>query len=500
VKPTNVLFINSDQHSPRVLGCYGNPVIMTPNLDALAARGTRFRNAYCPTPICVPSRASLATGRYGHDIENWDNGTPYIGTEADSWGKRLTEQGHKVTTIGKLHYRQVDDPSGFPDQRLPMHVLDGVGDVLGCLRADSPIRPHSRQHIYNAGPGEVEYTRYDRAILDEAVKFLKEEAPKEEKPWAVFVSFVYPHFPLVAPQEYFDLYPLDSVPLPVQWSGDERSQHPFQVWQRQQQTLDAPIDELTVRKAIAAYYAMVTFLDDNIGKVLRALEESGQAENTRVVYTTDHGEQLGEHGMWWKSSMLEASVGIPLIVAGPDIPQGKVSTTNVSLVDCFPGIVQATGAELRPQDADLPGESIFELARQDDRERVVFSEYHAANSPCAAYLIRTGRYAYIRYIDMPPQLFDMIDDPYQTRDLGQDPAFAAIRAECEAHLRAICDPEATDARAQADQRRRVMEAGGPEAVIAAGVKIPYTPAPDQFEPAPNEARERAKAARGAASA
>jgi len=497
VKPTNVLFINSDQHSPRVLGCYGNTVVKTPNLDALAARGTLFRNAYCPTPICVPSRASLATGRYAHTIDSWDNGTPYVGTEAQSWGHRLSEQGHKVTTIGKLHYRKVGDPSGFDDQRLAMHVLDGVGDVYGCLRDAMPVRPHSRQQIYAAGPGEVEYTRYDRATTEEATRFLTDEGPKEEKPWAVFVSLVYPHFPLRVPQEYYDLYPLDSVPMPAQWRQEEWSGHPFQAWQREKQALDEPVDEASIRKAIAAYYGMVTFLDENIGRILRALEASGQAENTRIIYTTDHGEQLGEHGMWWKSSMLEASAGIPLIVAGPDVPQGKVSNTNVNLVDCFPGIVEAVGAELAPADADLPGESIFKLAREDDRDRVSFSEYHAILSPSAAYLLRSGRYKYIRYIDMPPQLFDMVEDPYETRDLGQNPEYASVRETCEAELRAICDPEATDARAKADQQRRIMESGGPAAVLAAGVKIPYTPAPDQFEPAPVDARERAKAVREA---
>ena len=158
-----------------------------------------FRNAYCPTPICVPSRASLATGRYAHTIDSWDNGTPYIGTEADSWGKRLSEQGHKVTTIGKLHYRKVGDPSGFDDQRLPMHVLEGVGDIYGCLRDAMPVRPHSREQIYEAGPGEVEYTRYDRATTEEAIRFLTDEGPRQEKPWALFVSLTYPHFPLRCP-------------------------------------------------------------------------------------------------------------------------------------------------------------------------------------------------------------------------------------------------------------------------------------------------------------
>jgi choline-sulfatase len=198
--------------------------------------------------------------------------------------------------------------------------------------------------------------------------------------------------------------------------------------------------------------------------------------------------------MWWKSSMFEASVGIPLIVAGPEIPQGKVSNTNVTTVDCFPGIVEAVGAELKPQDADLPGESIFRLAQQDDRERIAFSEYHAGLSPTAMFMLRTPRYKYVYYVGMPPQLFDMEADRIESRDLANDPNFAETLADCEAKLRAICAPEVVDARAKAHQQARIEASGGAAAVVAGGNKIPYTPAPDQFEPAPNEARERAKAA------
>jgi choline-sulfatase len=492
LKSTNLLFINSDQHSRRVLGSYGNPVVKTPNLDALAARGTRFANAYCPVPICVPSRASLATGRYAHQINSWDNASPYTGTEAASWGHRLTSQGHKVTTIGKLHYRKVDDPSGFPDQRLPMHVLDGVGDLYGVLRQDMPVRPHGRKHILEAGPGEAEYTRYDRAITAEAVNWLKDEGRLQRRPWALFVSFTYPHFPLRVPREYFGLYPPESVPMPVQWSAEEWPRHPVVEWQREKQALAEPFAEQTIRNAIAAYYGMVTFLDQQVGVVLGALEESGQLQETRVIYTTDHGDQLGEHGLWWKSSMYEGAVRVPLIMAGPGVPEGKVVNTNVSLIDCFPTIVEAVGAKLAADDADLPGKSLLSLAQQHDQPRTAFSEYHAILSPCAFYLVRDERYKYVHYVGYPPQLFDMLDGPDETSDLAADPRHANVLADCERKLRSICDPDEIDRRARADQRRRIEAAGGAEAVLAGGVKVPYTPAPEAFEPAPMEARERAR--------
>jgi choline-sulfatase len=489
VTPTNVLFICSDEHSPRVLGCYGNPVVRTPNLDALAARGVRFEKAYCQTPICVPSRASLATGRYAHRIDSWDNASPYVGTEAASWGARLTSQGHKVTTIGKLHYRAVGDPSGFPDQRLPMHVLDGVGDLYGLLRADMPVRPQSRRAVLAAGPGEAEYTRYDRAIAAEAARWLREEAPDQTRPWALFTSFTYPHFPLVVPDRYYDLYPPDSVPLPMQHRPEQWPRHPALVAKRRQQALDEPLDERTIRTATAAYYGMVTFLDEQIGLVLAALRDAGLAESTRILYTSDHGEMLGEKGLWWKSVMYEPSVSVPLIVAGPDVPQGRVSKTNAMLVDCFPSIVEAVGAELAPEDRDLPGESLWELARAEDRDRAAFSEYHAIFSSSATYALRHRQYKYVHYIGYPPQLFDLAADPDETRDLAGDPAHADALAECERALRSICDPEAVDRRARAEQRRKIDAAGGAAAVKAGGVKIPYTPAPTAFAPAPVEARD-----------
>jgi choline-sulfatase len=488
--PKNMLFIMSDQHSPHVVGCYGNDVVQTPNIDTLAANGTRFANAYTPTPICVPARASFATGRYAHQIGSWDNAKPYIGTEAPSWWHRLVSQGHEVTTVGKLHYRHVDDPSGFPDQRLPMHVLEGVGDLYALLRGEMPVRPQSRQHVLEARAGESEYIRYDRAIARESARFLREEATGQTKPWALFVSFATPHFPLIAPEQYVDLYPPDSLPWPVQAAPEEWPRHPALEIQRRFQALDLPFDEGTIRNAMAAYYGLVTFLDEQIGTVLRALADAGLRDDTRIVYTSDHGEMLGEHGLWWKSSMYEASVAVPMIVAGPDVPAGKVAATNVSLVDCFPTIVEGVGAELAAEDADLPGTSLWRLAQEDDRPRTVFSEYHTLFAPSAKYMIRTPQYKYIHYIDHPPQLFDLLEDPHELTDLAPDPTYAGTLRDHERELRSILDPEAVDRRAKADQQQRLAAAGGAAAVLAGGVKIPYTPAPHQFAPAQAVARDR----------
>ena len=178
MKPTNTIFILSDEHNKRVLGCNGHPMIKTPNLDALAARGTRFSNAYTNCPICVPARASFATGRYVHEHRCWDNAIAYDG-KIPSWGHRLMAQGHRVTSIGKLHYAGNDaQRNGFDEEILPMHIVNGVGDLLGLIRDELPRRGGSANLGPEAGPGESDYTRYDRSIADATVKWLTHEAPK----------------------------------------------------------------------------------------------------------------------------------------------------------------------------------------------------------------------------------------------------------------------------------------------------------------------------------
>ena len=480
MSPSNVLFILSDQHSRRVLGCYGNEVARTPHLDALASRGTRFASAYCQTPICVPSRASIATGRYAHQVGSWDNATPYRGTEAASFGHRLAQQGYKITTIGKLHYRSPNDPNGFADQRLPMHVLEGVGDLYGLLRGEMPVRPQSRKQVLEAGPGESDYIRYDRAIARMAAEWIDAEGTHEDRPWCLVVGFVSPHFPLIPPQAQFDLYRPEDIPMPISWRPEEWARHPVLDLKRRQEALDVPFDEAQIRTAMHAYYALVSFVDEQVGTVLDALHRSGQASKTRVIYASDHGEMLGEHGLWWKSSMYESSVAVPLIVAGPDIPEGKTVATNTMLVDLFPTILDAVGATPDHADVDLPGRSLIGLANSADEKRNTFSEYHAIFSPSGVFMVRNERFKYVRYVGYPPQLFDLAADPEERSDVAANPAYTDARASCEAVLRRICNPDEVDRAARDNQKQRIEAAGGTATILSEGVRIPYTPTPDEF--------------------
>ncbi|HEY8476156.1 MAG TPA: sulfatase-like hydrolase/transferase [Chloroflexota bacterium] len=481
MKPMNLLFIMSDQHNPRMMGCAGHPVVQTPNLDALAARGVRFTNAYVNCPICVPARASFATGRYVHQIRYWDNGMPYDG-RWPSWGHRLVQQGHHVTTIGKLHYRSVEDDLGFPDQRLPMHVHKGIGDVFGMLRDPMPKVEGARNTIVNAGPGDSEYIRYDKAITEEAIRWLQEEARGHERPWVLFVSLASPHPPFIAPPEFYERYPLDTIDLPKQYRLHERPRHPALEVHRYRNNVEDELDEEVIRRARAAYYGLCSFLDHNVGRILAALEAAGLSERTRIIYTSDHGEMLGEHGLWFKMSMYDDAVGTPFIMAGPDLPRGEVRRENISLVDCFPTILDCVGARLAPEDADLPGVSLWPIARGEvTLGRTVFSEYHATGSRTGIFMLRNERYKYVYYVDMPPQLFDLQNDPYELHDLAGDPRYAGLLREFEQELRKLVDPEAVDRLAKADQRAVLDRHGGPEAVRARGPMFTtMTPAPAEF--------------------
>jgi choline-sulfatase len=475
MKPTNLLFILSDEHNKRVLGCSGHSMIRTPNLDRLAARGTRFTNAYTNCPICVPARASFATGRYVHEHRCWDNAIAYDG-RLPSWGHRLMAQGHRVTSVGKLHYIASDPRrNGFDEEILPLHIVNGVGDLLGLIRDELPRRPGSAKMGPEAGRGESEYTRYDRSIVDETVKWLGAQAArKSEKPWALYVGFVSPHFPLIAPPEFYDLYPEDNVPWPEMY--EDRPQHPFMDAMRNCLCFDEPFDKPMVRRAVAAYMGLVSFLDDNVGQILRALEDTGLAEHTRVVYSSDHGDNLGTRGMWGKSTMYEESAGIPLIMAGADVPAGNVCATPVSLVDAFPTFIQALGAKPDAADARLPGHSLLDIAQGYVPRRTILSEYHAAGAITASYMIRHGQYKYIHYVGLPPMLFDLEQDPEERKDLGRDSAYQEVVRDCERRLRAIVDPEAADAAARADQRAHIEKYGGVEAILKRGT-FRYSPPP-----------------------
>lgn len=475
MKPANLVFILSDQHNVKVLGSSGNAAARTPHLDALAARGTRFANAYTNCPICVPARASLATGRYVHQIGNWDNAFPWDGNPR-GWGHQLKAQGYNVSSIGKLHFRSTDDDNGFSEEIDPLNVVDGQGDLLSCIRDNPPMR-NNRHSIEEAGPGDSTYLRYDASNTAHALDWIGRHA-QDERPWVLFLSLVCPHPPFIAPPEFFARQDAESLPLPPQWLEEDWPQHPVLEGMRRLFNYEEPFDEIGVRQLLATYYAVCEYVDANIGQVLDTLGALGLDERTRVIYSSDHGESLGARGLYGKFTMYEESAAIPLIMAGPEVPAGKVVHTPVSLLDMAPTVLEAVGATPDAWSEQLPGASLWSLMLQADHERSVLSEYHAVGTQHGYFMLRDLRYKFVYYVNAPPQLFDMLNDPDELQDLAPLPAYQAVLAERERRLRVLLDPEAVDDQARADQRAKV-EAFGGEAAVRARSTFTNSPVPGE---------------------
>jgi choline-sulfatase len=478
MKSANLLFVISDQHNRDSLGCYGHPFVQTPNLDRLAERGTRFDSAYTNCPICVPARASLATGNFVHRIGNWDNAFPYHG-ETKGWGHRLIDAGHRVESIGKLHYRDDADADGFARHEIPLNVVGGIGDPAGCIRDNPPPRSGMRQGVLAAGPGESTYLDYDVRIADSTVRWLSERAKMPDaKPWVCFASFVCPHPPYIAPRELFDLYPVDGIPMPVQSRPDERPDHPWLNEMRRAMGWEEPLTSENIRRMAAAYYGCCTHLDSQIGRVLNALEETGLTDSTRIIYTSDHGESMGRRGLWGKFTMYEESSAVPLIVAGPDVPVGQSTDDPVTLVDCYQSIMECVGEPLNDEEQQLPGSSLWPITAGQSLDRAAFSEYHAVASPNAAYMLRRGNLKYVYYVNDEPQLFDLESDPGEVTNLAADPIHADVVVNFESELRSLLDPEAIDAKAKSDQAAKLEEFGGCDEVLKLGT-FTNSPAPGE---------------------
>lgn len=463
----NVLFLLSDEHARSALSISGHPIAQTPTLDRLARNGTVFDCAYTPSPICIPARASLATGLHVFEHHCWSSAQPYYG-QVESWMHRLRERGHAVVSIGKLHFRSDDDDNGFTEEILPMHLAnDGKGWPQGLVRDPLPAFAEAAELAKLLGPGESDYTDYDRKITATACKWISQSAQRtHNKPWVLFVSFVSPHYPLIAPKPFFDLYRHCDIPEPFANLDSQRTKHPVLRKMLNFWNYDDYFDPDSRHLARQNYYGLCSFVDDNIRQVLATLEHNGQDRDTIVIYTSDHGEMLGNHGFWAKSLMYEDSVAVPMIVAGPNVPVG-VNNTPVSLTDMAATIETAMTGSERPASAPWQSRALQEFMRRAENDRFILSEYHDGGSPTGFFMIRQGDWKYVYYAGAyPPQLFNLDHDPQESQDLGENPAYAEARNKLNGFLTEILDPEAVNTQAFAEQARLLEYLGGADKVLA----------------------------------
>ncbi len=469
----HVIILMTDQHARHAAGAYGNVTVQTPHLDAFAARGTAFDNAYCASPMCVPSRAALMTGRPVHETRSWDNAHPYTGVP-EGWAHVVRSAGMRTAVIGKMHFRSPDDDTGFDEVILPLDVSDGIGDVYSLVRDDMPARPALAALVRQAGVGTSPYLDYDRAVADAACRWL--DAAPEGEPWALLVSFATPHHPLVVPQEYWDLYPEVDVSTALVAGDDEPAhQHPYPAELRRVMGVESAFTVEEVTRARRAYYGLCTLADRLVGQVLDHATSLGfDDSSTVVVYTSDHGVSLGERGLWWKHHLYEESVGVPLLVTGPGFAPGARVEHPVSLTSIYPTVLAALGV---PDDRPGSGRSPALSPHQEPHFGGGFAEYHGLGASSGAFMLRHGRYKLVHYTTAPPQLFDLENDPGEQADLAGEPEYATVLAQLTAALRNELDPKAVDARARSDQARLVDRHGGRQAVLSAGFRIPYTAPP-----------------------
>lgn len=435
----NYLVLLSDEHNPKFCGPYGNTTVQTPEMDALAARGTVFENAYCPSPVCLASRSSFLSSQRVHAIQTYNNCMVHLDPSPESFGAALARQGVHSAFIGKTDVYRPGAELGFSEMILPGDRQYPGDQNIG--RAPFCIRTGAHERADGFGPVE-DAARGDRKCIQAALDWLANTAPRLDQPWVLVVNIGNPHFPHYARPDLWDKYP-DGGDLPEYGVEEPSAQHPFAKALRDHFEADMFTEE-QVRGLRRGYRACVSFVDEQVGRLVRTLAEHGFSDRTNFVYTSDHGDMLGKFGMWWKCSLYEDSAHIPMIAAGPDFPAGQRVATPVDLHDLQADFFRATGALKPKQRLGDPLAGIL----VNDPDRVVFSEYHGHGAPANSYLVRKGDWKYLFYAnDAPNQLFNLREDPEELRDL------AAVRlekvAELDAELRRICDPEQENARAAA---------------------------------------------------
>lgn len=459
-KPRNVLFLLSDQHRPRALGIDRHPVAVTPNLDMLARSGVRFDSAYCDNPICAPSRASLLTGLYTHRHGVYDNRTPWP-FEHKTVAHAFSRAGYMSALVGKMHFIDAQT-HGFdykldfndwlqylgPKSKVFAAELGGPDSGSGMPQVDDLWRDYGdpwkdfRGKEHAAG-GLAEHDHFESFVARESVRFLRNQARKQ--PFFLIASFLKPHAPWTPAERFARMFPAERMQVPATFGKVDTSSIPRDTAERIEhyaRDINAPE---SVKRRIGLYYATLAQMDDAAGVILRALRELGLEEDTIVVYASDHGEMLGEHGLWQKFVFYEPSVGVPLIFRVPGMtPPNARCATPVGLVQLFPTLCELCGIPAPP---GLDGASIAgDLAEPSQtRDTSVFSEY-GLRTPRAKYMLRRGRFKYTYFANDSPELYDLAADPDEMNNLARLPKHRAQLEAMKAELFKWHTPEEAAAR------------------------------------------------------
>lgn len=443
-KPNVLLIVADDLNTS--LACYGRERMQTPHLDRLAGRGMKFERAYCQFPLCNPSRASFLTGLRPDQTGVLENQTQFRKHVPDcvTLPQRFQQAGYYVARVGKLYHYGVpgqigtdglDDPPSWQHKVNPRgRDKTDEADVFTLVKGQ-----YGGTLSWLAAEG-TDDEQTDGLSAAETIKLL--EANKD-RPFFLACGFYRPHTPYVSPKKYFELYPRAEMPLAKNPPGDLDDIPPPALTTKK---VEADMTDDLRREALQAYFAAISFMDTQVGKLLDAVERLGLAENTIIVFCSDHGYHLGEHGMWQKQSLFEPSARVPLIIAAPGAKaKGRATTQLAELIDLYPTLTDLCGLD---PPANLPGVS---LRKQLD-EPAAFSKAGAltqvqrgggngknAAPPFKGYSVRTERFRYTEWDDgkRGVELYDEVNDPGEFTNLAQDPSREAIVAEHAKLLRTL---------------------------------------------------------------
>jgi choline-sulfatase len=466
----NFLILMADQLTARALPAYDNRIAKTPHIDGLAAAGAVFDSFYCNSPLCAPSRFSFLSGRQVSAIGAYDNAAEFP-AQVPTFAHYLRRTGYHTVLSGKMHFCGADQLHGF-EERLTTDIYPAdFGWTPDWTRFDHrPSWYHSMDSVTQAGAcTRTNQTDFDDDVVYQARQKLFDMArAKDRRPFCMVASMTHPHDPYVIPQTYWDRYEGVDIDMPrVHMAADQLDPHSRRL--RHVCGLDLqPVNETQVRAARRAYYGAVSYVDDQVGVLLSALADARFADNTIVLLIADHGDMLGERGLWYKMNFFEPACRIPLIVHAPGRFSARRIAGSASLVDILPTLCELAGHPAAQFASPLDGNSLVpQLAGTPGRDEVI-GEYLAEGAIAPLVMIKRERYKFVHSPVDPDQLYDLIDDPDEIRNLAPLPRQAARVQEFRAEVSRRWDMPALQAEVIASQRRRHL-------VDAALRKGRYTP-------------------------
>ena len=480
-QPPSFLVLMADQLAASWLPAYGHPLVQAPHLSALARDATVFDNAYTPFPLCAPARSAMITGRLASDIGVYDNAAELAAT-VPTLAHALRAHGYHTAVAGKMHFVGPDQLHGF-EHRLTADIypadVDWTPDWARPLDRPLPWY-HTMESVLDPGVcAAAMQTDYDEEVSFHAVRKLYDIARhRPDQPFLLFVSFSNPHDPWEIPQRHWQRYRRSEIPDPQVPSLPLAQADPHSRRLRAMCRVDeASLTAEQIRRARHAYFAAVSYLDERVGEVLGALQRSGMADRTTVLFCADHGEMLGERGLWYKMSFFEQSARVPLIVRVPGAGPRRVAEP-VSLLDVTPTLLGLAGLP------GEPGRAAVSLAgavtgSAPAPTRPVVSEYHAEGVTAPSAMVRDGRFKLIRSLEDPDLLYDLEADPLELTDLSGAPEYADTVCQLGASLEARVDLVAVGRRVLASQRERHLVS----AALARGARPEW-----DFEPQSDASR------------